>query len=77
MRVIYRGEDRLRGFKGDTPEPGSSGVAWPAFGFDDPESAEQGAYLFQADGDENAYYVDPERDLIFDLPEAVSHAEPL
>lgn len=47
------------------PAGGSKGIAFAAGGFDDPDSAECGAYLFQPDGDENAYYCDPERDLIF------------
>lgn len=45
------------------PAPGSVGTCCPASGHDDPESCEEGAYLFQPDGDENAYYVDPQRDL--------------
>lgn len=48
------------------PTTGSKGIAYAAHGFDDPESAEYGAYLFQPDGDENAYYCDPERDLILE-----------
>lgn len=45
------------------PAPGSQGEAWPAPGHDDPESCQYGAYMFQPDGDEHAYYVDPETDL--------------
>lgn len=47
------------------PPSGSQGFAWPAGGFDDPESAEHGAYLFQPDGDDSAYYCDPITDLTF------------
>ncbi len=49
---------RYRWVTGGLSEPsfGAIGSAWPASGYDDPESAEQGAYLFQPDGDENAYY---------------------
>jgi hypothetical protein len=48
------------------PLTGSYGDAWPCNGHDDPESAGQGAYGFQPDGEEEgAYYVDPQRDLIF------------
>ncbi len=39
------------------PAPDSTGKAWPACGSADPFSAEYGAWLFQPDGDENAYYV--------------------
>lgn len=55
------------------PGPGTIGAAWPADGHDDPESCQYEAYLFQPDGDENAYYVDPVRDLR-DAPSAVAGA---
>jgi len=42
---------------------GRIGNCAPASGHDDPESIEEGAYFFQADGDEDAAYVDPETDL--------------
>ena len=42
-----------------TPARNAEGLAWPAGGYADPESCEQGAYLFQPFGDESAYYVDP------------------
>ena len=45
-------------------QKGAKGTAWAASGFDDPNSAEYGAYLFQPDGqpdgDESAYYCNPE-----------------
>lgn len=47
------------------PAPGSAGDAFPASGHDDPESVECGAYLFQPDGCEDAFYVDPVTDLVF------------
>lgn len=55
-RYVWLGETQV-------PPPGTHGVAWPAGGFNDPESCEQGAYLFQPDGEERAYYCDPEHDL--------------
>lgn len=45
------------------PSPGSVGEAWPAEGCDDPESCQYGAWLFQPDGDQDAYYIDPVRDI--------------
>jgi len=53
--------------KRHTPRDGAQGIAWPAVGHDDPESAECGAYLFQSDGEDVAYYCDPDRDLVFEL----------
>lgn len=52
------------------PPHGATGVAWPAFGIDDPESAEFRAWCFEPDipcaGEEGvAYYCDPETDLVF------------
>lgn len=44
---------------------GTCGIAWGATGFDDPASAECGAFLFQPDGEQIAYYCDPDRDLSF------------
>jgi hypothetical protein len=49
----------------DIPRKGAMGEAFPASGHDDPESCEQGAYLFQPDGEKDAYYVDPMTDLVF------------
>ena len=48
---------------GSDPLPGTVGTCGATNGFSDPESAEQGAFWFIPDGSENAYYVDPERDL--------------
>ena len=45
------------------PAPGSQGEASPAPGHDDPESCQYGAWMFQPDGEDGAYYVDPVRDL--------------
>lgn len=42
----------------DWPALGTLGIAQPANGYDDPESAEQGAYLFVPDGEEDAAYCD-------------------
>lgn len=57
---------------GQFPQNGARGTAWPAFGFNDPESPEHGAYCFLPDdftssGDEEgtAYYCDPDKDLEF------------
>jgi hypothetical protein len=50
----------------EVPARGVTGIAFAAGGFSDPESAEFGAYLFQPDGDENAYYCDPQIDLSFE-----------
>jgi hypothetical protein len=47
------------------PAPQSKGIAYPASGFYDPQSAAYGAWLFKPNGDENAYYVN-EDDLRFD-----------
>jgi hypothetical protein len=57
--------NRYRYVARDVQEPayGVVGEAWPASGYSDPNSCEYGAYLFQPDGCENAYYCDPERDL--------------
>ena len=40
----------------DFPPNGTRGTAFPASGHTDPESCEFGAWLFQPDGEENAYY---------------------
>lgn len=61
MRATY-----VSGSECSYPPNGSKGIAFAAGGFDDPESAECGAYLFQPDGDENAYYCDPHTDLLFE-----------
>lgn len=47
------------------PAPGTAGDAFPASGHDDPASCEYGAYLFQPDGCEYAFYCDPVTDLVF------------
>lgn len=62
-RATYVGGDRT---DSQFPRWGSMGLAWAASGFDDPESIEFGAYLFQPDGCRNAYYCDPKKDLVFE-----------
>jgi len=47
---------------GDIPR-GTAGLCWPCEGFDDPESAQEGAYSFSPDGADYAVYCDPRRDL--------------
>lgn len=47
----------------DWPALGAVGTAQPAGGFDDLDSAEQGAYLFMPDGETDGAYCDPQRDI--------------
>lgn len=47
------------------PGYGSIGEASPASGCEDHWSPEHGAWVFVPDGESDAYYVDPERDLQF------------
>lgn len=63
MRCIYIGSSNPH----HIPAPKSRGNAAPAAGCHLAGSVEQGAWLFQPDGDENAYYVDPQRDLIAEI----------
>lgn len=60
VRAIYCGDDQY-------PQPGMIGYAWPAPGFCDEDSAAEGAYLFQPDGDARVYYCDPDRDLVMEV----------
>jgi hypothetical protein len=60
MRCIYIGSMSQH----HNPAPNSRGNAAPASGCHIEGSAEEGAWIFQPDGDESAYYVDPLRDLI-------------
>jgi hypothetical protein len=48
------------------PGAGTHGEAFPASGHNHSDSVEQGAYLFVPDGQEDAFYVDPNTDLVFD-----------
>lgn len=45
------------------PSQGAIGDAGPAAGCDDADSLESGAWIFQPDGEDSVYYVDPERDI--------------
>lgn len=60
------------------PRFGALGVAVPAGGYSDPDSCEQGAYLFIEDGQEDAAYCDPKRDLEFlrDCANSINSADP-
>ena len=64
QKAIWRGG-------GQFPQDGAHGKAWPAFGFDDPDSPEHGAYCFEPDESDGldepgtAYYCDPDADLDF------------
>lgn len=51
---------------GNVAEPanGTLGTAFPASGCDDDSSPEYGAWLFQPDGSEDAYYCDPTSELV-------------
>ena len=60
MRCIYIGTCQI-------PSPESHGEAFPASGCCIEGSAEEGAWLFKPDGDEAAYYVDPQRDLVAEV----------
>jgi hypothetical protein len=55
QRAIYIGFDKSL--------VGREGNCAPVEGHDDPEDFHYGAYMFQADGDECAYYVDPQEHL--------------
>ncbi len=65
MNTPFKSDEFRAEYIGDcaVPAPGSVGTAFPASGHDDPESCHYGAYMFVPDGDENAYYVDPNSDL--------------